>query len=264
MFPADVFRRLSGFVRVHRPAAGLLSTVLLCCALIGCSGDYCIIGIFNPTGIVTGTTAACVNKVAMGNVSVRVNSAANSSDGPIAPNLQHVFVTLQGIEAHRSAVAPDDSPDWEELAPDLAREPIQIDLMAELANSCPTNGIPSAQIAAGAYRQIRLRLAPSRTASGEAVLAQNACGEFGSQCAISPDGRIHPLTFGEGTSLVHIAPDRISGGFFNVLPDADIHLTIEFNRFASFAMPAGDAVQLTPVFTAETAASCGASAAFEQ
>jgi hypothetical protein len=200
----------------------------------------------------------------MGNVSVRVVTAANSSEGPIAPNLQHVFVTLQGIEAHTSAVAPDDSPDWEELAPDLAREPKQVDLMAELANSCPTNGIPGARVSAGAYRQIRLRLAPSRATSGEAFLAQTACGELGPHCAISPDGQIHPLTFGEGTLLVHIAPDRISGGFFSVLPDADIHLTIEFNRFASFAVPSGDAVQFTPVFTAETVASCGVASGSEQ
>jgi hypothetical protein len=259
MFPASSLNRSSRRVRSRRPAAALpYAMVLLVSALVGCSGDYCIIGIFNPTGIVTGTTAACVNKVAMGNVSVRVTSPAISADGPIAPNFLHVFVTLQGIEAHTSPVAPEDSPGWEELAPDLTREPMQIDLMAQSANSCATNRIPGAQVSAGAYRQIRLRLAPGRAAAGEVAQAQNACGEIGAHCAISPDGRIHPLTFSEATSFVHIAPDRISGGFFTVLPDADIHLMIEFNQFASFAAPSGDAVRLTPIFSAETAASCGA------
>jgi hypothetical protein len=231
--------------------------VLFCFALNGCSGDYCIIGIFNPTGIVTGTNNPCVNNKAMGNVSVRFTAAAAFADGPIAPNLLHLFVTVQGIEAHPNATAPEDSPDWEELAPNLAREPMQLDLLAHSANFCATNRVSGALVASGAYRQIRLRLVPNHLAAGGAIPEENACGELGFHCAVSRDGYIHPLAFvGDATSL-RIAPDRISGGFFHVLPEIDTHLTIEFNPFASFAAPLGDTVQLTPIFKVDAAASCG-------
>jgi len=262
MFPADTFRQLTGILRTRISAFILLSAALcVCFALVGCSGDYCIIGIFNPTGTVTGTTNPCVNNKLIGNISFGLTSAAASADAPMAPNLLHIFVTVQGIEAHPNAMAPEDSPDWEELAPELVREPMQIDLLAHPTNSCATNRVPAAAVAAGSYRQLRLRLASNRTAAGDALPGKNACGELGFHCAVSPDGHVHPLAFDGGVTALRVGPDRISGGFFHVLPDSNTHLTIEFNRFASFAASAGDAVQLTPVFTVETAASCGATAA---
>jgi len=258
MFPLSPFSRLSASFRVRRSATGLLSaTVLFCFALNGCSGDYCITGIFNPTGIVTATNNPCVNNKVMGNVSVRFTAAAASADGPMAANLLHLFVTVQGIEAHPNSTANEDSPDWEELAPDLAREPMQFDLLGHSANFCTTNRLPGALVTAGAYRQIRLRLVPNHVAAGDAVPAENACGALGFHCAVSPDGHIHPLAFAGGATILRVAPDRMSGGFFHVLPETDTHLTIEFNPFASFAVPSGNTVQLTPIFNVDTAASCG-------
>ena len=265
MSPASPFSQLSGSFRARRPAAALLSaTVLFCFALNGCSGDYCIVGIFNPTGIVTGTNNPCVNNKVMGNVSVRITSAVATTGGPMAPNLVHLFVTLQGIEAHPSAMAPEDSRDWEELAPDLMREPMQIDLLAHTANFCATNRVPGALVAAGAYRQIRLRLVPNHIAAGDAVPRINVCGELVFHCAVSPDGHVHPLAFDGGATNLRVAPDRISGGFFHVLPETDTHLTIEFNPFSSFATSSGDTIQLNPIFTMDTAALCGTAMTSEQ
>ena len=258
MFPADTFTQLSRFLRTRPPGAALLiATALLCFTFIGCRGDYCITGIFNPTGIVTGTNNPCVNNKVLGNVSVRIASASISTDGSMTPNLLHLFVTLQGIEAHSSAIATEDSPDWEELAPDLAREPMQFDLLGHSANFCAPNRVPGALVASGAYRQIRMRLVPSRPATGDVVPAENACGELGFHCAVSPDGHIHPLTLVGGATNLRIPPEHIPGGFFNVLPDTETQLTIEFNPFASFAAPSGDTVQLTPIFNVVSAASCG-------
>ena len=258
MHPTDPSSQQSRFFRTWRHGGALLcATALLFFALNGCSGDYCITGIFNPTGIVTGTNNPCVNNKAMGNISVQFTSAAASTDGPMAPNLLHLFVTVRGIEAHPSAMAAEDSPDWEELAPDLVREPRQIDLLAHAGNFCAANRVP-AVVAAGAYRQIRLRLVPNHIAAGDAVRRNNECGELGFQCVVSPDGHIHLLAFDGGATSLRVAPDRISGGFFSVLPDTDTHLTIEFNPFASFAAPSAHTVQLTPTFSVDTAASCGA------
>ncbi|MGA8221869.1 MAG: DUF4382 domain-containing protein [Candidatus Acidiferrales bacterium] len=233
----------------------------MCVALTSCGGDYCIVGVFNPGGTITGGTGVCaINKV-FGNVSVSMTSAAASSDAPMAPNLLHIYVTLQGIEAHPSATAPDDSPDWEELAPDLSREPIQIDLLAHQTNSCAANLVPAAPVSAGAYHQIRLRLVPNRSPVEEAFASKNACGELGFHCAVSPDGRSHPLILDSGATTLRVAPDRISGGFFSVLPDVATHLTIEFNPFSTFASPSGEAVQIIPVFSVEPTASCSTDAA---
>jgi hypothetical protein len=264
MIPAIAFSRLTRFFRTRIPAvAPSCATVLMCVALTSCVGHYCIMGIFNPGGTVTGSNAGCVNNKATGNVSVRFTSSVASTDGPMAPNLLHLFVTVQGIEAHPSAIAADDLPDWEELAPNLVREPMQIDLLAQPANSCATNRIAGDAVSVGAYRQIRLRLAPNHAAKGDAAPADNACGNLDYHCAVSRDGRTHPLTFG-GAANLRVAQDRIAGGLFHVLPDTDTHLTIEFNPFASFAHASGDAIQLTPVFTAETAPIRGTAITSEQ
>lgn len=264
MFPADAFSQLTRFLRIRLHAvAPFCAAVLMCVALTGCVGHYCIMGVFNPGGTVTGNKGGCVNNKAMGTVSVRFTSAAASAGGPMAPNLVHLFVTIQGIEAHISTVAPEDSTDWEELAPDLVREPMQIDLLAHATNSCATNRIPSAVVAAGAYRQVRLRLVPNPPSAGDAVPAENACGKLGFHCAVSPDGHVYPLAFDGGVATLRVAQDRNSGGLFHVLPDTDTHLSIEFNPFASFAASSGDTVQLTPVFSVDSAAPCSTPAPSE-
>jgi Domain of unknown function (DUF4382) len=262
MLPSEALRSLAKFHQAPFLAVAHLCTIMLMClVLTSCGGDYCIVGVFNPGGTITGGKDVCaINKV-FGNVSVSVTSAASSSDTPMAPNLLHIYVTLQGIEAHPSATAPEDSPDWEELAPNLAREPMQLDLLAHQTNSCPANLVPTARVPAGAYRQIRLRLVPNRSQVGEVFASKNACGELGFHCAVSPDGRTHPLVFDGNATTLRVAPDRISGGFFSVLPDVATHLAIEFNPFSSIASPSGGAIQIIPVFAIEPAPSCATQAA---
>jgi uncharacterized protein DUF4382 len=262
MLPSDTFHVRAGSSRAPSPAvAPFAAIMLLCLVLTSCGGDYCIEGIFNPGGTITGNTGGCALNKAMGTVSVSITSAAASTDGPTAPNLLHIYVTLEGIEAHPNAIAPGDSPDWEELAPDLASEPKQIDLLAHPANSCAANPVQRTVVSAGGYRQIRLRLLPNRPPAGNAVPAQNICGELGFHCAVSPDGHSHRLTFDGDATFLRVAPDRTSGGLFSVLPDTTTQLAIEFNPFSSFVRSAGDAIQITPAFAIEPAASCAIQAA---
>jgi Domain of unknown function (DUF4382) len=251
MLPSETVRSLTKFLRALFPAVvPFRATVLLCSFLAGCSGQYCIEGIFNPGGTVTENTSGCaINNKLIGTVSVGIASAADSGGGPMAPNLLHIFVTLQGIEAHPDAIAPEDSPDWQELAPDLVREPAQIDLLAHDTNSSAANLVRGVLVRAGAYRQIRLRLVPNPTKGDNRNSAENPCGELGFHCAVSPDGHTHPLLFNGGTTILSVPPDRISGGSFLVLPDVETQLSIEFEPFLSFAKPSGDAILITPVFT---------------
>lgn len=226
------------FLRTAARASALTCAIaLLCLPLTDCGVDFCIQGVFNGTGTV-GSNNACPVNNKMGNVTVQiVAGAAGSSPGPMAANLLHLFVTVQGVEANADSSAADDSSGWEELAPQLAREPRQIDLLAEAGNSRVPASIGSAAIPVGAYRQIRLHLAPMDTAMGSAV---------------TPDGIAHALALANDSSYIRVGPEQIAGGFFHVMPDAESHLMIEFNRFSSLVSPAGDGLRLAPQFTVDS------------
>jgi hypothetical protein len=230
----------AGLLRaVSRAFALTCAIVLLFLPLADCGVDYCIQGVINNGTATVGGNNACAVNNKMGNVTVQITaSAADSSTGPMAPNLLHLLVSVQGIEANADASAADDSPGWEELAPELAGQPRHIDLLEEAGNSSASASIGSAAIPVGAYRQVRLRLAPMDAAMGSAV---------------TPDGIRHALVLQGGSSYVRIGPEHIARGFFHVLPDTETKLSIEFNRFSSFVSPAGDRLRLAPQFTVDSA-----------
>jgi len=209
---------------------------ILTIPLTDCGVDYCIQGVINNgngTGSV-GINTGCPLNTNMGNVTVQIATASmDASPGPMAPNLTHLFVSLRGIEANVDANAADDAPGWEELAPALASEPRKIDLLSSAGDASATGSIGSNAIPVGAYRQVRLRLAPMDAAMGSAV---------------TPDGNAHALVLKDGSSFFHIGPAEINCGLFHVLPGAGTKVAIQFNRFASTISPAGNAVLLTPEF----------------
>jgi hypothetical protein len=221
---------------------------LLCLPLTDCGVDFCIQGVINQgtatgTGTIGGTNGCTVNNK-MGNVTVQIAaSAAESSPGPMSPNLLHLLVSVEGIEANADANAADDSPGWEELAPRLAVQPRLIDLLEVAGNSSGPASIGRAAIPAGAYRQIRLHLAPMNASISSAV---------------TPDGIAHALVLANGSSYIRIGPQHIARGFFHVLPDTETKLTIEFDRFSSFIAPAGDGLRLAPEFTVDSTPADGA------
>src|SRR6202007_2825115 len=165
--------------------------------------------------------------------------------------IQHIFVTLRGIEASPSAIPNDDSPNWRELAPKLSSQPQQLDLLAPCVESCEKNTFDEVAAPADAYRQIRLRLSSNQPATDEPVPGENACGSVGFNCVITTDGGIRPLMLDGLSSQLQITSGRISGGFFRVLPDTAINLKIEFNPQSSLFSPADEAVRLVPAFTVE-------------
>lgn len=201
-------------------------------------------------------TSSCANNKAMGNVTLRITSSAASEAGPLAPPLQHVFVTVRGIEAHPNTIADEDSPDWQELAPDLTRHPRQIDLMAQGANSCAASLIHRTPVPAFVYRQVRLRLVPGESVQKDAAPPQNACGNAGFNCVVAANGSISPLKFEGSSPEIHITSERMNDGFFRVLPDTDTNLTLEFDPFSSLAVPSGDSVQILPLFNVDSSTPC--------
>jgi hypothetical protein len=233
----------------------LLAALFFCPSLFGCN-NYCFVFVSNPGGsIATSTnTPSCQLNSATGTVRVSISASpsASAASAEAAPaNIQHIYVTFRGIEAMASSIADDDSPEWRELAPKLATQPVQFDLLARGVDSTHPSTFDDVAVPADAYRQIRLRLASNQPATDESVPAENACGSIGFNCVVTTDGRIRPLVLDSPSSQFQIPSDHMSGGFFRVLPEATVNLKIEFNTQSSLVFPAGEALRLVPVFTAE-------------
>jgi len=240
---------------------GLLTAALLFWVTATGCNNTCFRFTSNPsTGTlvikVSDAKPTCTLSKANGIVVLNVSASPMPSAGSGPSSIQHIFVSLWGIEAHPGTIADEDSPDWQELAPQLAQQPVQIDLMARTDDQCPPGSFSEAAVPAGVYRQIRLRLVPSQPATSEPVPEENACGSVGFNCIVTADGRIRPLALDGAKPELRIGSEHIAGGFLRVLPDTGTDLAIEFNTSSSLVLPAGDAVRLTPVFTAAPRAAC--------
>jgi len=246
--------------RQTRPRLLLLcgASLLLCFLLIGC-GDTCFVitGIF-PNTTSTTNPPTCNLGAGNGTITVGINSVRPSPVAPMSPNLQHVFITLRGIEANPNSVAAEDSPDWQELAPEFATEPVQIDLMATPASrvSCASRLTRKSIVRASVYRQLRLRLVPDQSVAGEPQPKHNECSGSGFNCVVDTNGHAHALALKNGAHDFLITSNRITDGSFNVLPDTETNLSIVFDPYSSLAAANADAVQIMPVFSAETAVAC--------
>jgi len=82
-------------------------------------------------------------------------------------NFDHVYVTIRSVQAHTSATASDSSSGWQELAPQLNSQPMQIDLFSTASNTCLLTQLGSnTALPAGTYQQIRLILVPNDGSGG--------------------------------------------------------------------------------------------------
>ena len=230
---------------------GLFAVLILCVMLTGCN-NFCVSVVSNPGGTISGSGATCPPPKPTGNVKLRVSASLAPVAASGTSGAQHIFVTLRCMDALPTTIAGDDPPEWQALAPDLAFQPVQIDLMARPADSCALgsfgNAGGSANVRVGVYSQVRLRLVPNQPAGGEPVPAENACGANAFNCLVAADGAVHPLALDDPPEL-RIASERIAGGFFRVLPDDSLLLAGELDTRASFALPSGDSMRLVPMFS---------------
>src|SRR6266478_6236659 len=149
------------------------------------------------------------------NVAVRVEThidpKCTSCSG--SRRIQHIFLSIRGIEVHPSTTAEDDSPDWQELLPpELLKQPLQVDLVGGTADRSAREPLGEiVTIPAGIYRQVRLRIVPNQLETNARLLERNACGTVGFNCVVTADGRIQALLFDGASPELHIASDRIEG-----------------------------------------------------
>ena len=210
--------------------------MLLCSVgLIGCDNS-CVVFVSNPGGsggTLSGSLNSCPLNQVNGNVRVQLATLAPPSTGDETPRVEHIFVTIQGIEASPNPAAADDPSDWRELAPQLVAQPMQFDLLATNGDSSPPVAFEDVAVPADAYRQIRLHLTPNQPEGTSSALQANSCGNVGFNCIVTSDGDVRPLALNNGSSQIRISSQQIAGGFVRVLPETTTTLKIEFKPQSS-------------------------------
>jgi hypothetical protein len=235
-------------------------------ALIGC-GDSCVIFVSNPGGgggTLSGGTPTCSFSPMNGKIRLRFSSSVAAPKSGGQAEIQHIFVTIRGIEATANAFADDESPDWKELTPNLAAQKVQLDLLAQSGESCGGNSFESAAIPADTYRQIRLSLSPNQPAESDSAPQENSCGSAGVNCIETSDGEIRPLVLNSKFFQIQVSSDHIRGGFFQILPETPANLRIEFNSQSSLFITTGEGVRMIPVFIVDTQTACESAANAER
>jgi hypothetical protein len=221
--------------------------------LTGCN-NTCFTFISNPP---TGTIAIKVNDpkptctlTTSGAVRLTVLTVPMCSSCSDSGRIQHVFVSIRGIEVHPSTTANDDSTDWQKLAPQLAMQPVQVDLVKDTADWSARELLGEiVTVPAGIYRQLRVRFVPNQPITEDRLPERNSCGSVGFNCVVTADGRVQPLQLDGRLPELLMMSDRIEGGFLFIPPDTDSDLVIELKPVWGWFSRSDEGVRLLPVLT---------------
>lgn len=192
-----------------------------------------------------------------GTVSVSLSdppSCAAPAGAPVMPpgTFSSVWVTIRSIQAHTSTTADANAPGWQELAPQLVSNPVQVDLLHLPANGqCLLEQLGSASLPAGDYQQIRLILLANAAPTGPVPSANN-CASLGNvfNCVVNSSGP-HTLDLSsEAQTGLKIPPGQIMGGPLHVAAGQSVDLNIDFNTCASIVQQGNGGFRLKPTLTA--------------
>src|SRR6266852_7400256 len=225
--------------RFHQSAGVLLGGITLLVATVlgvGCGGTTKVQGTLPGTVVVSiSDPPSCM--------------APNGS----STSFTSVFITVRSVQAHIDPKADDNSSEWRELAPQLASQPMQIDLFATPTN-CVLAQLGSASLPVGSYQQIRLLLVSNNPAAGAATPSQNLCAGNGFNCVELSDNSFHELLLSsQDNTGLKIPPGQIMGGPIQVMAGQSVDLNIYFNACASIVLEgngANVAYRLKPTLTA--------------
>jgi hypothetical protein len=217
------------------------------------AGALWVAGFLAVTGIGAscggGTSTMPMPTNTMGTITVTISDPPSCKK----PNgsFEHVYVTVRSVQAHIDPHADDSSSGWQELAPQLANQPMQIDLFAPAQTNCVLAQLGSASLPVGSYQQIRLLLVSNNPSAGSPVPATNACAANGFSCAILSDGSIHELELSsQANTGLKIPPGQIVGGPIQVVAGQSVDLNIDFNACASIVQQGNGKFRLKPTLTA--------------
>ena len=184
--------------------------------------------------------------------SVRVSISDPPSCRVPAGDFKHIYVTVRSVQAHLNPTATDASPGWQELAPQLANAPVQVDLLSVPQNTCVLTQLGSnSSLPAGDYQQIRLVLVPNNPAASQPVPAQNACGGVTFNCAVLKDDSVKDLQLSsQANTGLKIPPGQILGGPIHVGEGQNVDINIDFNICSSLVLQGNGQLRLKPTLTA--------------
>src|SRR5579859_7314560 len=209
-----------------------------------------VVAIFGIAGIIVSCSGGSSSNMVSGMGTVNVSMSDPPSCMPPNGQFVHVYVTVRSVQAHISATADDNSPGWQELAPQLASAPMQIDLFSKPQTTCILAQLGSASLPAGSYQQIRLLLV-SNTAASSAGPSTNACAGNGFNCVVLEDSTIHELELSsQANTGLKIPSGQIVGGPLQVTAGQSVDLNIDFNACASIVQEGNGQFRLKPTLTA--------------
>jgi Domain of unknown function (DUF4382) len=237
--------------------------VFLCALVSGCDNS-CFIFVSNPSGgtlaVTTGTGTCHVSNQPVSNVRIRFVPPAERTDASGEAGIRHLFVTVREIDAHLGLAYGEDSSGWQDLTPNLGKQPLQIDLMSVDDGSAPAF-LGQAAVPAGEYTQFRILLGSDRPPASRTVPAANACAEVGFNCLVTEDGDVRPLVLptseqaNDGQTSRRITRDRIlippaqpGGAVFRVFPGTISTLDLSFDPAPSQLYMLGSAAWFRPSF----------------
>jgi hypothetical protein len=204
-------------------------------------------------GIIASCGGGSSNMANPGSGMGTVNVSLSDPPSCMPPNGQfvHVYVTIRSVQANISATAGDGDSGWQELAPQLASAPMQIDLFSTPQTTCVLAQLGSASLPVGSYQQIRLLLVSNTPAASDATPSTNACAGHGFNCVVLEDGTIHELLLSsQANTGLKIPPGQIVGGPLKVTAGQSVDLNIDFNACVSIVQEGNGQFRLKPTLTA--------------
>lgn len=230
------------FSRCHLRITLRCAAIFTFIVLAGC-GNSCFVGFSNngKGGLIVKTgnpPPTCSLSQANGTMSVVALKSPVCETCTTAARVGHVFVTLRSIQLRPGVSDDTNSPDWLELAPHLAIEPRQIDLMG---NSKPMILVESAIVPAGNYREVRLQFVLEAPTSTGEFPVKSACGATRGNCIVMADGYVEPLRLPGGIPDILVFPLSIESDSITVLPNAgmELQLSLEPHQGLSFSVAEG-------------------------
>ena len=209
-----------------------------------------VVAIFAIAGVIVSCSGGSSHNMVSGMGTVNVTMSDPPSCMPPNGQFTHVYVTVRSVQAHISATATDSSSGWQELAPQLASSPMQIDLFSKPQTTCILAQLGSASLPAGSYQQIRLLLV-SNTTAASAGPSTNACAGSGFNCVVLEDSTVHELQLSsQDNTGLKIPPGQIVGGPLQVTAGQSVDLNIDFNACASIVQEGNGKFRLKPTLTA--------------
>ncbi|MHB1702026.1 MAG: DUF4382 domain-containing protein [Acidobacteriaceae bacterium] len=191
-----------------------------------------------------GSASTTTTPTTMASASVMLSDPATCQ----APNgpFEHVYVTVTDVKASVNSAAGANDPSFVDLTPNLAANPMQIDLLGQANNQCflATLGATT-QLQPGNYQQIRIFLADNST-----TVANNVCNGS-ANCVVLNNNSIHPLLLSsESKTGIKISSGQIGNGGFNIASGQTKDLDIDFNTCVSIVQEGNGQYRLKPVLHA--------------